>query len=498
MGSHSNTAAVLGLDALSKQLLLKALEEGYMPYFSSISGSDRVIIKNLRCVPPLTASSWPTIMSGVNPGKHGIFSFYRLNREYKRLDLYNTLWLEHPRIHEMVSFSGRRVKSFVFNPIPEKPIIPVKDSTIVSNMFFSGGLIYYPKNINKRILSVILDGQKYVSQYYKASGCESVKVISDLYNNYIIPLAEEVVDQGYDLIWFNLDMPDHILHKCQDILTSNRIDLLSEFFREVDRIIKLFVENYDIKIVVSDHGFDKFEKMVSINDILVKNGLGTITRQPLFDFITKKEEHDNIVWVNPKLIRMLEKLRIKPVAKKIFRFFKKDAFVISSMFLDPFNSDAYYLRRTYGIYFNNKDSIAKTLDVLSSYTDYLTYYPSKEVYSGDYVHLGPDIVVLPKDGVNFGSLEIYGSDVISKTGADHHLYGVFVAIDSGLDIDSVGSEIVPNYIVAPLVMCRMGIPVPHDSDANNILEALGLKCDKANYIGKWKIAKRIFVKMKMK
>ena len=111
---------MLGLDALPYWLVGRLREEGFLP---SILGGGPLILP-LEAVPPITPASWPSIMSGVNPGKHGIFSFFHWDRVERRARLSSAVDLEHPRIHEMLSYEG--VPSLAVNPIPDYPLLPAR------------------------------------------------------------------------------------------------------------------------------------------------------------------------------------------------------------------------------------------------------------------------------------------------------------------------------------------------------------------------------------
>ncbi len=60
------SVVVLGFDALSPWMV------ELMPILRSMEW------RVLDSVVPLTPPSWASIMSGVNPGKHGVLSFYRI------------------------------------------------------------------------------------------------------------------------------------------------------------------------------------------------------------------------------------------------------------------------------------------------------------------------------------------------------------------------------------------------------------------------------------
>lgn len=133
--------AVLGLDGCSWEYLSKAINSGYMPTIKDIINNAK-IKAYLRAFPPCTPSSWSSIMTGVNPGKHGIFDFMYFDKTKKKYRLANTLDLEHPRIHEIFSFNG--LKSIVINPIPSYPLFKLKNIIQISHMFFTHKTIWTP------------------------------------------------------------------------------------------------------------------------------------------------------------------------------------------------------------------------------------------------------------------------------------------------------------------------------------------------------------------
>jgi predicted AlkP superfamily phosphohydrolase/phosphomutase len=83
--------------------------------------------------PPITPSAWPSITTGVNPGKHGIFDFARTDLNTGEQKLTRTCDLEHPRIYEMLATLG--IETLVFNPIPPYPLVPMEKLKVASVAF---------------------------------------------------------------------------------------------------------------------------------------------------------------------------------------------------------------------------------------------------------------------------------------------------------------------------------------------------------------------------
>src|SRR5205823_4977524 len=73
-------AVVDGLDGASWGVLEPLHEDGAMPALASLLG--RSASGTLRStVPPYTPPAWTSAVTGVNPGRHGIFGFVQGRRE---------------------------------------------------------------------------------------------------------------------------------------------------------------------------------------------------------------------------------------------------------------------------------------------------------------------------------------------------------------------------------------------------------------------------------
>ncbi|HDS31197.1 MAG TPA: hypothetical protein ENN67_09155, partial [Firmicutes bacterium] len=72
--SEGKRLVIIGLDGASFNYLDPILESGSLPNFKEFF-TNGVRAKCLSTIPPLTPPAWSTMMTGVNPGKHGIFDF---------------------------------------------------------------------------------------------------------------------------------------------------------------------------------------------------------------------------------------------------------------------------------------------------------------------------------------------------------------------------------------------------------------------------------------
>ncbi|MFC4438919.1 MULTISPECIES: alkaline phosphatase family protein [Natrialbaceae] len=69
---------LVGLDAACFPVLRPLFEDGELPHLEAVfegGAADRLESQ----IPPWTASAWPSLCTGVNPGKHGVFDFLRFD-----------------------------------------------------------------------------------------------------------------------------------------------------------------------------------------------------------------------------------------------------------------------------------------------------------------------------------------------------------------------------------------------------------------------------------
>lgn len=76
---------ILGIDGMDPQLLTRFMAEGKMPNFAKLAamGSFKTLTTS---IPPQSPVAWSNLITGMNPGGHGIFDF--IHRDPKNFELY--------------------------------------------------------------------------------------------------------------------------------------------------------------------------------------------------------------------------------------------------------------------------------------------------------------------------------------------------------------------------------------------------------------------------
>lgn len=99
---------VIGLDGGTMALARPWMEQGKLPVLARLCASGES--GTLRStVPAATLPSWTTFMTGVNPGRHGIFDFTQRRFDTYGIRFVNSSFRKVPSIWRLLSEAGRRV-----------------------------------------------------------------------------------------------------------------------------------------------------------------------------------------------------------------------------------------------------------------------------------------------------------------------------------------------------------------------------------------------------
>ena len=477
--SACRRVSVLGLDGLCWWFLNKLFEKGAMPY------TKRVVYKAYNYIleaafPPMTYPSWTSIMTGVNPGKHGIFNFTYVDRSYRPsliFKLFHALHLEHPRIHEILAMMGKR--SLVINAIPGYPIIPMNRLYVI-NSAFTPKIMYYPDCMRSYAIKLRASEKK-----KKENLDMAIKNVMDY-----LGIVEDTIDKfSWDLYWIMLHYPDEMIHKFPTALL--RMDLsVIKIFKLIDKIVELLASRSDALIIVSDHGFSKFSLAVSINDILLEHGLIEVRppRSKVNAFKTK---------ASITVTKYVEKI---PVFARILwaiyaHLRAKFNVQVSYGKIDYEKSLAYMAKaQFYGIHLNKRDIATKVKEILKQYKGIKWVKTPKEVYKGPYISRAPDLLVMPDfdKGYKLASAKIHGAKYIAVDDYGHHPEGVLSVHCPDFTLSTTENK-VPAWIVAPLILSILNIPLSHVTDDVDILEKItGTNIARKNYVAKWKIIRNMY------
>jgi predicted AlkP superfamily phosphohydrolase/phosphomutase len=146
---------IIGLDGATFDLIRPWAEDGKLPNLKGLL--DQSSYGPLAStVPPMTFPSWNTFMTGMNPGKHGIYDFTERKRGTFEIQLINSLHRRCKTIWKTLSDAGKRV-GVVGVPVcyPPEPINGVMISGFDAPVAVANEKVMYPPELYREIKDAI-------------------------------------------------------------------------------------------------------------------------------------------------------------------------------------------------------------------------------------------------------------------------------------------------------------------------------------------------------
>ena len=274
---------VIGSDGMSPILVEKWIEK--LPTLRKIK-KEGILGKTIPPIPAQTPVAWTTFMTGVNPGKHGIFSFTtRKIGTYKR-KINTPDKIKTKTLWKILSEHGKRVG--VIN-------VPMSRTENLNGFIIPGFLakregIPYPSRVREKlrkkfkIKRFIGDVETKVLQEVKEEPdkfFERVNEITDMQADISLFLLEEEKWDFFMTVFMGTDRIQHFFWKNVDEnhpeYERNEFTFkVEKYYQKMDKIISEFLKNIDLEetffIFLSDHGFCPVHSEVLVNCLLYKQG----------------------------------------------------------------------------------------------------------------------------------------------------------------------------------------------------------------------------------
>ncbi len=99
---------LIGLDGAEPSLVERWMDAGRLPNLARLRASG-AYMPCASTTPPATFPAWTTCVTGVNPGKHGIFDFTAMREGAYALEFVNSTARRAPALWNLLSAAGKRV-----------------------------------------------------------------------------------------------------------------------------------------------------------------------------------------------------------------------------------------------------------------------------------------------------------------------------------------------------------------------------------------------------
>ena len=236
---------VFGVDALCEEVLSR-LPPGATPTIDRLIGEGASGPLESQ-LPPWTPSAWPSIYTGVNPGKHGVFGFLRF--EGYDWDVVNATDVREHAVWELLSDHGRR--SVVVNvPVTHPP--GEFDGALIPGYVAPADPACHPEGLLSEVRDAIGGYRLYNEQLVEGAtrdervdGYEELVGMRGRAFRYL--LGRERPDFGF----LQFQQSDTVFHEFPD-----DDEAVERVYRAIDDEIAATLDatDPDVTLLVSDHG----------------------------------------------------------------------------------------------------------------------------------------------------------------------------------------------------------------------------------------------------
>jgi len=381
--NNSGRKVLVGIDGVPYSLLQQLIKEGVTPNLANIAQQGNFNRAD-STVPAVSSASWSSIITGKNPGSHGIYGFTQMIEGTYTLSYPNfkslgakpfwqnnrgkSMILNVPATYPAQEMNGMHVSGFV-SPDLEQAVHPKHKLDLLKSINYkididSGKAQKSPLLLFKQLFDTLEAREKLFEKTWQDDW------------------------QHYMLVFTGSDRLEHFLWNAWEEKDHEQRDKFLKYFRRVDKIIgEVFnsLDSEDSLIVLSDHGMERVNSNVNLNTYLEQEGLLTL------DHDSDLKKYNRIQ--QGSLAFALEHGRIY--------LNKKDNY--------PQGTVEKKEEQT------AMDKVERALKSMKfAGQPVIKQVKRKEdVYTGDYLHKAPDLVAIPHKGFNLrGKL---GKDIFESS-----------------------------------------------------------------------------------
>ena len=509
---------IIGLDGATLDLIRPWVEEGILPTFKKLM-QDGAWGPLRSIVPPLTPAAWSSFITGVNPGKHGIFDFTSRDEASYEGSLVESSLRRASSFWQLAGQAGKRV--IIYNvPVTYPP--ERVNGLMVSGMMTPPGAkgATYPLELQAELEKAV-PGHVYSGYSLFRPGIEA-EFIHELMRDHDLNLAAArylMQRQPWDLfvmVFQHTDTMGHFMWKYMEnhgeglpeAVRELAANALRECYRDADaklgQLIQEAGEGTHV-VVLSDHGHGRLSYAFSVNTWLLEKGYIQVKQ----DALTQLKYRLYKLGFTPdfayRVISRLRKARVsKGGGKDRFAATKQrlGRFFLSFDDVDWSRTSAYSIGSFGPIFVNLKGRepqgmvnpgveyetlLDRLIADLKTIRDPETgkpllseFHRGREVYSGPYSDHGPDLVCFPEnwkcgvagrkqfeDNRWLMSLDDDRTPSIVRArvtyNGTHRMDGILFLAGPGIQPGKTieGASILD---VAPTVLALLGVPVPKEMD----------------------------------
>ena len=511
--------AIIGLDGGTFRVIDYLISKNRLPNIAKMmrKGSRATL---LSTIPVLTPAAWTTFSTGMNPGRHGVFDFFRRSGEGYLLTPVNANSIKGETIWSIASRHGKRV--CVYNVPVTYPANPV-NGILISGMDSPrmDGQAIYPREFKEKILAELPDfifepaiNGEYLVKNFKDPVAAHIRDLNEYLQvqinafNYLMSLEDwdlfvgviRSPDVMQHTFWREVEKVKEFGEEAVSEEELQRAEVVFGCYEALDREIgERWLDGAPDRnlMMMSDHGFGLLRREVALNRLLADAGLLKFNQK---NYLKKSKEY-----LYGKIASSIpEKTRQKIVRKR----HEQDGYLsVDRLMVDvDWSKTHVYSQGRYGCLFvnlkeresmgivNEKERqavIKETIAALESVVDpedgkpiVTTVHLGNEIYHGPMKFLVPDMVVnmrnysyrvIPNTRDELGAKSLIRKPMphwqeVAHTG-NHRRDGIFILY--GPDAAHADLDEVDMVDIVPTIANLLGLPHLDEWDGRILEEALG-------------------------
>ena len=276
------------------------------------------------------------------------------------------------------------------------PIVKIKGVTVVSD-WMAPDLTFYPKSIRKYVEKycpyVIGNPHRATNYFYY------FEKLLDETNSRVNAVNLMMKELDWNLFFVVFSETDHVMHEdYQKIINGEKTVL--KIFSKIDETIERAINLADLILIVSDHGFTKFNYLINVNTFLYDIGLAIkaqrLSKNKPNDTFEKEKGAIRHIQVPARLYKILSQKPLKFLLKNIFKFISGGKELRARLpSVDIKHSTAFYLSHSCGVWVKDQKLIDSLIRKIKSLEGIKSVWRREELFHGPYVGLAPHIIFSP-------------------------------------------------------------------------------------------------------
>jgi predicted AlkP superfamily phosphohydrolase/phosphomutase len=265
---------IIGLDGLPFTLARRLIAEGHTPTLGRLAREGRLLQMD-SVIPTTSAVAWTSFLTGVQPGKHGLYGFVFRDPAGYDIDVCSTRIIRRKLLPEIVSEAGRT--AFSMNVPVTTPPRPVNG--IMIGCFLSANLdtVAWPREEGAYLKSVgyRIDTDAALARKSTAGMLADVRQTTE---RRVTAALHYLAARPWDCFHVHIMETDRLNHFLLARALAGDKEFAPAFFdcyRYIDAQVARLVDAVDEDtplMIVSDHGFEPIRQEVQLSRHLVDRG----------------------------------------------------------------------------------------------------------------------------------------------------------------------------------------------------------------------------------